>query len=479
MAVGEKPGMNKITVVSGACFLLLIAQAGTADTLKLSHGGKLKGTLRELTFDSDGKDTTYVREVISSVQLGPDERTPDQIVLKDGKKLKGQLVRVDFKTIAGVLSFTKNKIASIQLGESGRPEKVAGGPAKPASKPDTRYEDQVTLEMGGELKAAVVAANVGISGKTVTLARQRMSAIQLSEDADDTIVLADGRKLRCRLESLMLKSGSMTGTFVRDEIRRIELKVPGVGKASATSAPSRGGLDAKQKGMLEMSTRLSGTYMKRIADEKTKRLQEIEAAIPNKALDQATTALRSAQKDASRLKQWWEKNKGLLFTAHLGQPGRETKADLNGLKRILATCPPGLLGGKTGTALWNDVVRGSGRVVVINYQPIKFVVLNAPSWLKRAKAAKDALSNQKRGEMASAHKWVQIRNAEIRNVLAKHTIIVRLGGALTEAQMAASYQAAFEKSKSATRKPVRPVVDLSEIGLVPSTQKPTSGKPRK
>jgi len=104
-------------VALAACTaVLLLAQAAGADVLKLSNGGELKGTLRQIIFDLDGKRSAHPRDAVASVWVSLTEK--DSLKLKDGTTHRGELVSMEFKTLGGLMTFPRKEVLTVLLGDT-------------------------------------------------------------------------------------------------------------------------------------------------------------------------------------------------------------------------------------------------------------------------------------------------------------------------------------------------------------------------
>ncbi len=103
--------MRVVVLVFCALAVLFFAPAAGADTLTLSNGGLLQGTLDELTFLAGGKETVYTVDKLSFLWLSGTDR--DSLALNDGTKIKGELLAMKFRTAGGVMVFRRAELSAI------------------------------------------------------------------------------------------------------------------------------------------------------------------------------------------------------------------------------------------------------------------------------------------------------------------------------------------------------------------------------
>ena len=84
-----------------------------ADEVSFASGGKVSGTVAEVTFRLDGKIVTYGRQDISMFYFSPTGQ--DSLSLVGGKKVKGAIVTVVVKTARGQMTFKGPDLKDISL----------------------------------------------------------------------------------------------------------------------------------------------------------------------------------------------------------------------------------------------------------------------------------------------------------------------------------------------------------------------------
>lgn len=102
---------NSIIALIAAGFLML--GSAQADVLQLASGGKLTGTLQEVTLLVGDEEITCARDQIKSIKLARSGR----IIVKTpkGKTLRGELVSLKFQSLAGELTFERGDVVSVKL----------------------------------------------------------------------------------------------------------------------------------------------------------------------------------------------------------------------------------------------------------------------------------------------------------------------------------------------------------------------------
>jgi hypothetical protein len=99
-------------VVFLAC-LLPAAVTARADVLTLAHGGKLNGSLEEITIVVDGKPVRHARDDVDEVRVA--EQGADSVRLRDGTELRGKVASVRFRTVAGALAFKREDVRTLRV----------------------------------------------------------------------------------------------------------------------------------------------------------------------------------------------------------------------------------------------------------------------------------------------------------------------------------------------------------------------------
>lgn len=98
----------------GIACLAAIALSGAAlgDTVGLRAGRELRGTLRDLTFSSNGIKLTYPREDVISLALG---EKADKLELHGEVTMDGRLVSLTFQTTLGIRTLLRDQLKAFAL----------------------------------------------------------------------------------------------------------------------------------------------------------------------------------------------------------------------------------------------------------------------------------------------------------------------------------------------------------------------------
>ncbi len=110
-----------------------LAGPGFGDTLDLLGAGKFRGTLRGVTFLSNGIKLTYPREDIVAVALGEQS---DKLELRDDIALDGRLVSLTFQTTVGLRTVLRSQIKSLALDPGTTLETLEAARAEEELKPE-------------------------------------------------------------------------------------------------------------------------------------------------------------------------------------------------------------------------------------------------------------------------------------------------------------------------------------------------------
>jgi hypothetical protein len=102
-------GLSVVAVVA-------MSAAATADVLELANGGKLNGSLQEVTFLVQGKPRSFSSEEVAGLRLS--ETTSDVLRLAGNTEVKGELISVKFRSMGGALSFPRKDLAGLTFGTS-------------------------------------------------------------------------------------------------------------------------------------------------------------------------------------------------------------------------------------------------------------------------------------------------------------------------------------------------------------------------
>jgi hypothetical protein len=99
-----------------AVLLAALSPAAAADTISLTGGGKVRGSVDAVVFLQEGKKKTFQRGEFVGLCLN--ETGLDIIQLNADKTEKGELVCVRVKSIGGVLTFPRARIAVVTIAKS-------------------------------------------------------------------------------------------------------------------------------------------------------------------------------------------------------------------------------------------------------------------------------------------------------------------------------------------------------------------------
>lgn len=92
--------------------LVWVLSPGFADTIHLTTGGKISGTLTRVTFVKDGKEMVLYKEQLADVSELTLGAAGDSIVVKD-EEWKGKIKSVNIKSLGGELVCPRNEISQI------------------------------------------------------------------------------------------------------------------------------------------------------------------------------------------------------------------------------------------------------------------------------------------------------------------------------------------------------------------------------
>jgi len=195
---GVAGGMHRLSLLVALVTAMSLCRAASADTLKLSNGGELSGSIQAVTFLVEGAKTTYSRAQIKSLSTSATEK--DRLLLKDEsgtKTVKGELISVTFKCVGGDLVFERGTISKARVdGEAPpAPRQKQPTPEKRAEKrgdadtvfdsPDLDQRAEVEEDIGREVSKAVrgaLRANSEVGRKYAALSqnmyRNEMSALK-------------------------------------------------------------------------------------------------------------------------------------------------------------------------------------------------------------------------------------------------------------------------------------------------------------
>ncbi len=111
---------------------------GIADTLEVREGMKLRGTLRELTFMSNGIRVTYPRDEIVGLTLG---QKADKLLLQDAVALDGRLVSLAFQTSVGIRTVLRSQVKALALDSANTLEALEAAKAEEELKAEEPKKD--------------------------------------------------------------------------------------------------------------------------------------------------------------------------------------------------------------------------------------------------------------------------------------------------------------------------------------------------
>jgi len=167
---------------------------GIADTLEVREGMKLRGTLREVTFMSNGIRVTYPREDIVGLTLG---EKADRLQLQDEVALDGRLVSLAFQTSLGIRTLLRPQIKAFTFDSA------------------TTLEAQETARAEEELKAEEPKKN---------LTEEQRNALRLNYKLyKDYLAKAEEQKDK-DLEAIKTKYNSRVNQIV-GKIRSLEKQI--------------------------------------------------------------------------------------------------------------------------------------------------------------------------------------------------------------------------------------------------------------
>jgi len=112
--------------------------AGIADTLQVREGHKLRGTLRELTFMSNGIRVAYPRDEIVGLTLG---QKADKLLLQDEVALDGRLVSLAFQTSVGIRTVLRSQVKALALDSANTLEALEAAKAEEELKAEEPKKD--------------------------------------------------------------------------------------------------------------------------------------------------------------------------------------------------------------------------------------------------------------------------------------------------------------------------------------------------
>ena len=196
--------MRCAVLVLCATALLLSANGAAADTLQYAHGGKVQGTLEEITFRMGDVPGMYPRDLIRAIELRDEGK--DVVVLGEGIQREGKLVTARFKSAEGVITLTRSKLKALVIGDD--PSVGSVTPAKPDAAPGKtasgKGEDQDAVE--NDDVSAEDLERREVLGQNHALARAAFDkADQMREEAVEKLKkehLRDAEKVVKEMDSL-------------------------------------------------------------------------------------------------------------------------------------------------------------------------------------------------------------------------------------------------------------------------------------
>jgi hypothetical protein len=101
--------------------LSLCCSSTRADSVELNNGGKMSGTITEISFRKDGETVAVSADKVESVTAGAGGDT----LTVDGDKWEGRIVDLKIKTIGGAMKFNRSQFKSVEKKLSAREMKLA------------------------------------------------------------------------------------------------------------------------------------------------------------------------------------------------------------------------------------------------------------------------------------------------------------------------------------------------------------------
>ncbi|MFP4058240.1 MAG: hypothetical protein ACLF0G_15340 [Candidatus Brocadiia bacterium] len=136
-----------------SALLALAAPTEAKDFLRYARGGGVQGTLKQLTFLEKDFNRMCLRSQVRSIAIADDEGEKDAVELKDGTRLEGRVVAVTFQTSKGMMSVARNRIAAIEIDPEWNAQKARDEAQKKQEEADEAEEPEEKLPP--ELKEAL------------------------------------------------------------------------------------------------------------------------------------------------------------------------------------------------------------------------------------------------------------------------------------------------------------------------------------
>ncbi|MFO7900335.1 MAG: hypothetical protein R6V58_14905, partial [Planctomycetota bacterium] len=143
------------------------------DVLELSHGGKLKGQLKRVTFFAGGEEKAFARGAIERFRVA--KAGKDELTLKDGTVLEGEFVKLAFRSVGGLLEFRRKDVKGLTFVES---EADKFRKTLAAKKGELAEDDAA-----GHAELADWCREHGLKAEATQLAR---ASLELDEDGEKT-----------------------------------------------------------------------------------------------------------------------------------------------------------------------------------------------------------------------------------------------------------------------------------------------------
>ena len=152
--------MKRLLLLSWIAGLLLGPVAARADTLHLTNGGKVTGTVARITVRTGPLSTTFSRAQVRSVRA---RKHGIELIDAENTRYLGKLESVAIRHASGVLTFDGRSVKSIDLVREpepdAAPEPIEGEPAPaPANEPDEREPTDLSAEQRKAIRARLAGA---------------------------------------------------------------------------------------------------------------------------------------------------------------------------------------------------------------------------------------------------------------------------------------------------------------------------------
>jgi len=150
--------MKRLLLLSWIAGLLLGPVAARADTLHLTNGGKVTGTVARITVRTGPLSTTFSRAQVRSVRA---RKHGLELVDAENTRYLGKLESVAIRHASGVLTFDGRSVKSIDLVREPEPDadpEPIEGEAAPEKEPDEREPTDLSAEQRKAIRARLAGA---------------------------------------------------------------------------------------------------------------------------------------------------------------------------------------------------------------------------------------------------------------------------------------------------------------------------------